>query len=488
MPTVLKLRNHDELYYRSEADKILLNHQDILNSENKTILDQISMKNYSEDSLSLVPSCSCKDLSGAYYVGHKCPKCHTTVTSSVDDGLSFMIWLERPEGVEHFISPIVLAILLPRYRITKPNVQLIKYIITPNLPIEKQHRKNLNQLEKLDFLLKTNGIAKGYNSFVKNFFKIIEILEREFVKAKKQQKEEFIAFLHENRNNIFSNYLPFPNRMIFAIDGNELGQFFDRSLLDPINAMRRVTGIDLYTKPSAVKQTKVAKSLIDLANFYGNYMTSSFFLKPGLIRKHISSTRSHFTARAVIVSIAGPHDRRELHLPWSLSCTLFRPHILNRLEALGYSYKKAVNHLLYHNKIYCPVIDEIFKQILQAAGGGVKAMLNRNPSLHRGSIQRVVITKIKTDTDDNTFGMSYLIAKSFNADYDGDMLNMTLVLTKKAMDQLHNFDPDHNVLSLSGPNEFSNAMGFPKTIVSTLANWYGHTPTIRELAKQKPVD
>ena len=49
-------------------------------------------------------------------------------------------------------------------------------------------------------------------------------------------------------------------------------------------------------------------------------------------------------------------------------------------------------------------------------------MLNRNPSLHRGSIQAVRITRIKTDPDDNTLSMSYLIAKSFNADYDGRML------------------------------------------------------------------
>lgn len=472
MPVTLRLKNHDDLFNNTSGDKILLNHQDILNSENKSMLDNLTMKNYSEDSLSLIPSCNCGELTGTYYVGQKCHKCNTTVVSSVDDGLSFLLWLERPQGVERFISPIVLSILLARYKITKPNIQLIKYIIIPNLPVDRRQNKNLAMLEKLDFLLEANGIKKGYNEFVKHFFKIIEILESEFVKVKKIEKEKFYNFLFENRNNIFSNYLPFPNRVVFAIDGNELGDFFDRSLLDPINAMRRVTGIDLYTKPSMVKQTKVAKSLIDMATFYGNYMENSFFIKPGLVRKHISSTRSHFTARAVIVSIAGPHEYDELHLPWSLSCTLFRLHILNRLKVRGFTYKRAVNHLLYHNKIYCPLLDEIFKEIIVSSGTGIQALLNRNPSLHRGSMQTVRITKIKTDTLDNTFGMSYLIAKAFNADYDGDMLNLTLVLTSKAAGQLENFLPHHNVLSLSGPNEFSNVLGFPKTITSTLANWF----------------
>lgn len=419
MPVVLKLKNHDDLYHRTTGDKILLNHQDIFNAENKAMLDTLSMKNYSEDSLSLIPSCSCGELKGAYYIGQKCHKCNTTVTSSVDDGLSFLLWLERPHGIEMFISPIVMSILLTRYKISKPNVQLIKYIIVPNTPIDRRQTKNLQLLEKLDFLLESNGIKKGYNSFIKNFFKIIEILENEFVKVKKSEKEAFYNFLFENRNNIFSNYIPFPNRVVFAIDGNELGDFFDRSLLDPINAMRRVTGIDLYTKPIAVKQAKVAKSLIDLANFYSNYMKDSFFIKPGLVRKHISSTRSHFTARAVAISISKPHMYDEIHLPWSLSCTLFRVHILNRLKARGFTYKKAVNHLLYHNSLYCPLLDSIFKEIIASSGGGIEALLNRNPSLHRGSIQTVRITRVKIDPSDNTMSISYLIAKAFNADFDG---------------------------------------------------------------------
>lgn len=472
MPLTLELNNHDELFHRITSDKLLLNHQDLLNAENKATLDQLIMKNYSEDNLSLVPSCGCGEVTGAYYVGETCHKCNTRVASSIDDNLSFLLWLEKPQGVEKFISPTVLAILLERYKITKPNVQLIKYIMLPNLQIDKQQRKNRPLLERLDFLLEANGIKRGYNGFVQNFFTIINILEQEFSKVKKSEKEEFIEFLKANESKLFCNYLPFPNRIVFAIDSNELGDFIDKSLLDPINAMRRVTGIDLYTKPSQVKQTKVAKSLIELAGFYFNYMYNSFFIKPALIRKHISSTRSHFTARAVITSIPGPHCYDELHLPWSLSCTLFREHILNRLRVKGYSYKNAVNHLLFHNKLYCPVIESIFHEILACSGNGVKAILNRNPSLHRGSIQTVRITKIKTDIDDNTFGMSYLIAKAFNADYDGDMLNLTLTLTKRAMSELHNFEPHHSVLSLSGPGEFNNTLAFPKTNIATLSNWF----------------
>ena len=472
MPVTLKLQNFDSIYNKIQTDKILINHEDIFNTENKEKLDSIILKNYSEDNLSIIPSCNCGDLKGAYYVGEVCHKCNTYVTSNLDDNISFLLWLQKPQEVEYFISPIVLSILLNRYKMTKPNIQLIKWIMIPNFKIDrKQQKKNISLLEKLEFLLTSNNIKRGYNSFIQNFFKIIEILETEFIREKPNPDYNFYEFLLKNKDNIFSNYLPFPNRIIFAMESNELGKFIDKSLLNPINVIRRLTGIDLYTKPSTVKQSKVANSLIDLAEFYSAYMKNVMFNKPGLIRQHISSTRSHFTARAVISSIAGPHTYDEIYIPWSIACTLLREHILNRLYVRKYSYKQASNFLLYHNRIYHPMLDEIFNEILTASNGGIKCFFNRNPSLHRGSIQSVRITKIKTDTGDNTISMSYLIGPNFNSDYDGDELNLTLILTEKVHRNMENFEPHHNILTLNGPNEFSNNIKLPKTIISTLSNW-----------------
>lgn len=490
MPVVLRLKNFDTIHDSLKTDKIFVNTIDIFNSETKEMLDQLIIKNYSEDNLSIIPSCHCGELKGTYYVGDVCSHCGTTVISTVDDNISFLLWLVQPQEVQMFISPVILAVLLNRYKITKPNVPLIKYIMIPNYVIDKkQQKKNLGMLEKLDFLLQSNGIKRGYNSFVENFFKIIAILDQEFVKEKITEKAAFQEWLILNKDSIFSRYLPFPNKIMFAMDSNELGKFIDKSLLNPINVIRRVTGIDLYTKPSQIKQNKVAKSLIDLAEFYTGYMKNTFFNKPGLIRQHISSTRSHFTGRAVVTSIPGPHDYDEIHLPWSLSCSLLRENILNRLYARNFSYKQAINFLQFHNKIYHPLLDEIFQEIIRAAStvnltngqvyedyirpyeGGIKAFLNRNPSLHRGSIQTVRITRIKPDVDDNTISVSYLIGPSFNMDFDGDELNLTLPMTEKVYRNMENFEPHHNLLSLSGPNDFTSNIKLPKTIISTLANY-----------------
>jgi hypothetical protein len=493
MPVVLKFINYNTIYENIKTDKILINEIDIFNTETKEMLDKIIIKNYSEDNLSIIPSCQCGELRDTHNVGDTCSNCKTTVTSSIDDNISFLLWLKQPADIEMFISPVILTILLNRYKITKPNVPLIKYILLPNYVIDrKQQKKNLHLLERLDFLLKSNGIPRGYNSFIKNFYRIIEILDSEFVKEKASEKAAFYEFLVKNQPYIFHNYLPFPNKIMFAMDSNELGKFIDKSLLNPINVIRRLTGIDLHTRPSHIKQNKIAKSLLDLAEFYPAYNKSAFFSKPGLIRQHIGSGRNNFTARAVITSIYGPHEYDELWMPWSLSCSLFREHILNRLYARNYSYKQASNFMIFHNKIYHPVLDEIFKEIVAAASKdasfekvlldllplelkvGIRNFFNRNPSLHRGSIQTLRITKFKTNPNDNTYSMSYLIAPSFNADYDGDALNMTLPLTKRVLSGMNNFEPHHNLLSLTGPNDFTSNIKFPKAVISTLNNYYYH--------------
>lgn len=420
MPTKLRLQNFDQIYHRLTSDKILINHIDIFNTETKEMLDAVITKNYSEDNLSIIPSCQCGELKGEYYVGDVCHVCNTRVVNGVDDSISFLLWVQKPESVEKFISPIVMQILVERYKISRPNVSLIQYFLTPGFKVDKKYQKtNLDQLERFDFILKQQGIPRGYNSLVVNFFQVLNILEYEFYKKKKINEPDFIEFMMLNKDAIFSDFLPFPNKIIFATESNELGRFIDKFLLSPINVIRRLTGIDRHTKPTAAKQLKVAKSLIELGKFYEEYMKKPIFKKVGLVRQQIDSARSHFTARAVIVSIATPHEHDELYIPWSVACSLLRPFVLRQLYNRGYSYKNAINFLIYQNKIYHPVLDEIFTQILKESDGGIRALFNRNPSLHRGSIQTVRITKIKTDTGDTTFSMSGRIAPAFNADHDG---------------------------------------------------------------------
>lgn len=486
MPVQINLVNFDSLFASQSTSPILINYIDVFNSTNKDFIDSMLLKNYDTDQLSLIPSCSCSELRGNYYIGQICPKCNTPVTSPLENNLSFLIWLAKPQNIEPFISPVILNTLLNRYKIIKPSVRLIEYILLPNFKFEKRtQKKNLDKIEKLDFLLKQHNIKRGYNSFIENFFTIIDILEEHFNKSNKS--DGFKEYLLKNKDNIFSNYLPFPNKVLFSMESNELGKFIDKNLLKPLNVVRRLTGIDIKSISNYNKQNRIAVSLIDLADFYSNYFKTAIFNKPGLIRQHITSTRSHFTARAVITSIYGPHEYDEVHIPWVVAINLLREHILNRLYERGFNYKQASKFIAENVASYNPLLNEIFNEIINDTTKlypenyinnsivklGLPCLMVRNPSLHRGSIQLKRITKVKTEVNDYTISFSVLSFPCYNADVDGDEMNLTLLLTENEIKHAHNFLLHHNVLGLTGPNEFASGnIKLSKTDVSTLTNYF----------------
>ena len=478
----LEFVSFDNIFAKTETDKIIINDINIFDNDYREILNSIIVKNYDEDTISLIPSCKCGHIQGTYYVGDKCELCNTTVAHELENNINYLIWATKPIGVCEFISPIVLSMLEEKkIKVNKTSIDLIQWLINPSYRLTN---KLIDDCEMGNYILtfiKKNNIERNYNSFVNNFNLIMEFLRDVHNKLKPKntvKNNHFFDTIIKNKHIIFSNYLPFPNSIIFAYESNELGRFINKNIIGPLNSIRKLSGIDLRIDVRPVtllnKQNKVANSLYDLATYYKTYFKTNIFSKPGLIRQHILSTRSHFTARAVITSLTCKHKYDELHIPWAIGISLFRMHILNKLERRGYTYKNACLLMLDYNRIYNPLLDEIFHELIHDSGTGIKAFFNRNPSLTRSSIQSVRITNIKNDTNDNTFSMSLLIAPGFNADCDGDALNLTLVsgVNDIIKNEMHNFEPHNNILSLTGSNEFSNNIKFPKPIVSTLANWF----------------
>lgn len=480
MATVFELSGFDKLYDETKIGKLIVNDIDGMDRESKEMLDNLLTRSYTEDSISMVPQCNCGSVKGTLYVGAKCESCKTMVSSTIGEDLNYLVWVKQPKGVAKLISPFVMLILLERYKITSPAVSLVKYIIQTSLRPKARNSRNMDKLGKLDFILSNNNISRGYNSFVENFEKIITLLEHNFTPSNtpKKAKQEFLDWILSEQKNFMSSYVPVPNRSLFVFDTNENGKFADKEAQDIVQGINRMTGIDLKATSSMAKQNATANFLCDFAKYYRDMLTEKMFGKPGLIRKNISRTRSHFTVRAVVTSNAKRHRKREIHLPWSAACSVFREHILKGLQQRGYSYKASLNLFMNHIEYYSPIIDEIFHEIIQQAGTdeysgvtGFPCLLNRNPSLDRGSIQYVRISKVKTDPDDNSMTVSYLLSPVFNMDFDGDMLNLTLLFTKQQIQEAMNFAFHHNILGMKGPDEFGDALKFPKSVISMFSNW-----------------
>jgi hypothetical protein len=128
--------------------------------------------------------------------------------------------------------------------------------------------------------------------------------------------------------------------------------------------------------------------------------------------------------RCVIGPIIGPHKSDELHLPWAPSVQIFKLHITNKLLKRGsdpvygrWTPKSIARFIDSYTNRYHPILDEIFEELIaEAAHGGIKCIFNRPPSLEKGSIQCLRVTKIKKDPRIKTISMPINITNPFNAD------------------------------------------------------------------------
>lgn len=151
---------------------------------------------------------------------------------------------------------------------------------------------------------------------------------------------------------------------------------------------------------------------------------------------------------------------------------VFKLHLTNKLLRRGMTPNEAMSFLYEHTLKYHPLLDELFKELLsESPYGGFPVLLNRNPSLKRGSIQMMRVTKIKTDPQINTISMSVLALKAPNADFDGDQLNGMLILDLETAKRLERLQPHHNVLDLQKPRALSRDIALPAPVLATISNW-----------------
>ncbi len=103
-------------------------------------------------------------------------------------------------------------------------------------------------------------------------------------------------------------------------------------------------------------------------------------------------------------------------------------------------------------------------------------IVQRNPSLDRLSAQCFFITYVKKDPNINTVSMSVMTLKGPNADFDGDELNMLLILDQYFYGGLCRLAPHHGVHDLQVPDKIARLNGLPGPVVSTIAHWLQEAP------------
>ncbi len=409
MTISLDLVNNDEEFRNLQRDPIIVNDFKTDTQEEKDLILGKIMTKYNSDVMDSVPRCDCGNIHGADRKDEYCKDCLSYCAHRLEDKIESILWARVPDEVSGFVNPMVWTMLTKFFK--KGGFDVIQWLTNTNYTVNSREPAEAK-------LILTMGVKRGYNNFINNFDQILELLLQIPTYRKKQNKDELLGFIQMFRGKIFSKYLPFPNRALLVIENTDFDRFAEPVIFSAINAINTITSIDCsLIKPKLwVRENRTARTVAAISEFTEQYFRDHVAKKTGLFRKHFYGSRSHHSFRAVITSITRPHKYDEIYIPWIVAMGAFRTFLHNKLERRGYTLNQINEKLNRHASMYDEELNDIFLELIdETPEKGVPVTFCRNPTLGMGSIQRVRITRVKTDVEDPTISMSILIVRAFNA-------------------------------------------------------------------------
>lgn len=166
--------------------------------------------------------------------------------------------------------------------------------------------------------------------------------------------------------------------------------------------------------------------------------------KQGRFRAMLAAKRCDFTARSVI-SPSENLDINQVGVPWSIMNTLTVPEIVHRwnMDGLQRAVWRGPGARGGATRVVRPTGEQIVlalcrdrRSVLLAPGDAVErhlvdgdvCLFNRQPSLHKPSMLAVVVVGV----DGDTFQVELANTAGYNADFDGDEMNMHALQTLPA--------------------------------------------------------
>ena len=169
--------------------------------------------------------------------------------------------------------------------------------------------------------------------------------------------------------------------------------------------------------------------------------------KEGHIRKALLGSRLNFSARCVIVPGRDDMDFDEIDIPYLAGVELLRFHLIRTWVGLdGKGHAAAIRRWEESVRRFDPEAHAMMESIARETGG-LEVLFNRNPTISLGSIMKMRVRRIKTDYGDCTISLSNNILAQMGGDYDGDVLNLFLLLDRRHKEHFRRLEPSRMLLS-----------------------------------------
>lgn len=413
-----------------------------------------------EDGYAELYRCNCGHLKGTRLEGEVCPECNTPV-QYIGVNMKMTGWISLLSG-QYFIHPIC-YLLLEDLMSKNEFVEIIKFDmdITRNGNIVQKEHKN-----------PFYGI--GITAFRKRFKEIMSYHMKVRKKDKKKLKviNKLIEFydtgiLFQRRVPIFSSMLRdskiTSEQFFFPTIDKKINMIYSQIAL--LNGWKSYSGVDKKLNKLYIDFFDVAdrenKNL--LANEYTLYELQKYIKaywdeiykgiggKEGLIKDGIMGGRVNFSARDVIVP--DPTLKcNQIKVGYVLFLELFKFELIQLLvRHKGITFNEAFEQWSFASTHF----DESIWLLMNHYISKTKPMviLNRNPSINFGSLMLFYLDHVERGYDESfVLRIPITVLRKFNADFDGDRLNLQSVKIKKHQREFEDYLEPRRSMQISRIN------------------------------------
>lgn len=357
--------------------------------------------------------CKCGRTTARFYNGLLCDACGTKVEFK-DDNFSMFgyITLKDPYYIIHPNLFMSLAFFIGEKDFMN--------IITPN-DQKDEDGQDVEIVRTKDEPFRGIGLM----GLKEQFDNILE-----FYRVKKSNKSDYYNDIISNKEKIFIQSIPVYTLHLrpYRLDGGVLHYEGTNAIYNMMaNIAAKIN--DDKTKMNRARKPK-NQLLFDLQMKFKELYDEIVKImsgKKGSIRQ-LFGGRYNFTARSVIAP--GPDLRiDEVWLSYPCLCGLLQQRIINILHK-SYSMRyndayKLLTESMHHEN---PAIRQIIEGIIKSSGRGIPLLINRNPTIAYGGILQMYCSGI---SEGYTMLVPLQILEGLAADFDGDTLNILLMINKE---------------------------------------------------------
>lgn len=460
----VKLCDFDKLY-ESQEDTVLVNQlvtsrgvtvMEATNTLSSLIKTEISGANYNS-----TPRCTCGNLNTQYDADNDnvCPKCGSVCVKSIYTDIAEKLWIAPVAPVKAFIHPrfwLIFNKLFSTYKIAKieakkNNFDLLAWMCDPNYNCTE--KVTGGNLKMINYLTDVINFKRGINEFITGYDRLMDqLLDPEtfytiqavVIKRSKygrsitrdqceSERRDFEAFSRKYRDILFPTKLPIISEKLIITEesDSDAKKQIDNVFLGIIDAAKAI--LSIYTHPNKSTKNRITVSRCVAAcrlhaTFNYNLRREIVFPKSAILRSKCNKTRASFSGRATISALAGRHKYNHCRTPWRWTVNLLYLDIQNILiNRMGFTPNQSFRIIDFASNHYSKLVHDVINTLIkESPDDGIMLIPLRNPTLVRLSVWTLYMTEVCTDLDDGSIGLSNLIVKQANADYDGDQLQVMM--------------------------------------------------------------